>query len=173
PSPPDDLPIGSRSSREESFIRLLVQSHRSIYAYVRSLVHDATDADDCMQEVSLQLWRRIDSFDPGSSFVRWARGFARNVVRNHYRRSRARHLALDDDLLVRLTRIQGGAQELLELRRERLQVCLDRLPPADRQLLQTYYEEGESVERLARQAGRSTDSVYRALRRIRLALFRC
>ena len=159
--------------RQEEFIRLFALTYRSIYSYARTLVSNVADAEDCMQEASLQLWRRFDDFDRNKNFSRWARGFVRRVVKNHHRRFRPRHLALDEELIDRLSAVQGGAQELLELRRERLAHCLACLPVADRALISRYYELEESVTQLAERLDRSPAALYQALRRIRLALFRC
>jgi len=148
-------------------------SYRSICAYVRTLLPNAADAEDCIQEVSLQLWRGFDKFDRTGNFSRWARGFIRKIVKNHHRRSRPGHLVLDEDLIDRLMQIQGGAQELLELRRERLRECLDRLSSTDRELIDLYYEQGESVMQTAEKMNRTPAAIYQSLRRMRLALFHC
>lgn len=126
-----------------------------------------------MQDAILQLWRKFDEFDREGSFSRWARGFVRRIVKNHHRKLRPRYLALDDDLIDRLAAVQGGVHELLELRRQQLSECLDKLPPADRALIGGYYKHGESVTELSKQIGRTPAAIYQALRRARLVLFRC
>ncbi|HWL08095.1 MAG TPA: sigma-70 family RNA polymerase sigma factor [Planctomicrobium sp.] len=161
------------TQKEEEFARLLTPSYRAIYAYTRTLLPNVADAEDCVQEVSLQLWRKFDEFDRTGSFSRWARGFIRKVVKNHYRRSRPHYLALDEALIDRLIKIQGAAQELLELRREWLLECLERLPAADRKLINLYYEQEESVPDTAATTNRTPAAIYQSLRRIRLALFHC
>ena len=159
--------------KEEEFIRLLTPSYRAIYAYARTLLPSVADAEDCVQETSLLLWRKFDEFDRSGSFARWARGFVRRIVKNYHRKTRPHYLSLDDDLIDRLMRVQAGSQELLELRRERLLECLGRLSSADRKLIGFYYEHGESVAKIAEQIHRTPAAVYQSLRRTRLSLFRC
>lgn len=159
--------------REEEFTRLLIHARHSIYAYVRILVPDAGDAEDCLQEVSLQLWRKFDEFDRAKSFPRWARGFVRRVAKNYHRKLRPHYLALDDALIDRLAKVQGAAQELLELRRERLKKCLSQLSVSDRELIRGYYKNEESVVRLSELLGRTQAAIYKALRRSRLTLLEC
>lgn len=158
---------------EEEFIRLLAQSYRSIDSYARTLVSNPADAEDCVQEVSLLLWRKFDEFDRGGNFARWARGFVRRVAKNHHRKKRPRYLALDDDLIDQLGALQGGIHEILELRRKQLADCLTKLPPADRKLISAYYKQGESIAELSQKVGRTAAAIYQALRRARLALHHC
>jgi RNA polymerase sigma-70 factor (ECF subfamily) len=158
---------------EEEFIRLLALSYRSIYAYAQTLVPNLADAEDCVQEVSLLMWRKFDEFGREGSFSRWARGFVRRVAKNHNRKKRPHYLALDDDLIDQLGAMQGGIHEILELRRAQLAECLTKLPAADWRLINDYYQHGESAEELSRRTGRTPAAIYQALRRARLALFRC
>lgn len=160
-------------TKEEEFIHLLMAAYRSMYLYARTLVPSADDAEECVQEASLQLWKKFDEFNRDGSFAHWARGFIRRVVKNFHRKARPRYLALDEDLIDKLASIQGGAQELLDLRRERLAVCLNKLSPQDRQLVKSYYEHGESVTGLAKLSGRTAAAIYQSLHRARLMLFRC
>lgn len=167
-----DIPV-QEGMREEEFIRLLMGSYRSLYLYARTLVPDAADAEECVQEASLHLWRRFDEFKREESFSRWARGFVRKIVKNFHRKMRPSYLAFDDDLVDRLTSVQGASQELLELRRERLAGCVERLSVRDRKLIRAYYEYGESVGALSKRLGVSEAAIYQALRRTRLMLFEC
>lgn len=170
----DDGPDASQGAvGQEEFVRLLSLSYRSIYAYVRTLVPNASDAEDCVQEVCLQLWRRFDDYDREANFSRWARGFVRKVVKNYHRKARTRSYSLEDDLIDELAAIQQGSQELLELREEQLRKCLQRLSASDRKLLWGFYGQGISGEELAQLFGRTPGAIYQALRRARLALFRC
>ncbi|WP_437222781.1 sigma-70 family RNA polymerase sigma factor [Planctomicrobium sp. SH661] len=163
----------STCNKEAEFVRLLTPSYRSIYAYARTLLPNPADAEDCVQEASLLLWRKFDDFDRDGSFSHWAKGFVRRLVKNHHRRTRENVQSLDDDLIDRLMLIPAGAQELLELRRERLLECLSRLPVSERKLIRYYYEQEESITETARKLQRSPAAVYQAIHRTRLALFRC
>lgn len=160
-------------TREEEFIHLLMASYRSMYAYARTMVPSSQDAEECVQEASLRLWQKFDEFNQEESFSRWARGFIRRVIKNFHRKKRPRYLAFDEDLIEKLAAMQGGAQELLDLRRERLVGCLEQLPLKDRMLIRAYYEHGESIAVLSKTSGRSAAATYQALHRIRLALFQC
>src|SRR5437773_1082679 len=58
-------------------------------------------------------------------------------------------------------------------RREALAGCIEKLTPQDRDLLTRRFTQGASVQAIAAQFGRSADTVYKSLARIRRALFEC
>jgi RNA polymerase sigma-70 factor (ECF subfamily) len=66
---------------------LFVADQALIYAFVRSVVPNLSDAEEVFQQIAMTLWRKRDSFDPElGSFRAWAIGVARNHIRNHDRR---------------------------------------------------------------------------------------
>ena len=56
---------------------------------------------------------------------------------------------------------------------ELLGECMDRLPPADRDLIETRYWLDVPVKTLAARLGRPQSTVYDAIKRIRWALVEC
>jgi len=61
----------------------------------------------------------------------------------------------------------------MECRFAHLSDCLQKLPPAQRETVESYYYRGTPVEQLADATGRSVDALYKALQRIRQALLLC
>lgn len=178
------LPISSPPAdpvevlRQEEFVRLFVAAYHPLYSYLVALVSNRADADDLMQEAGLLLWRKFDEFQPLSDepvddFVRWARGFARNLARNFHRVGKGRQRPFDDELLAKLAVTRLEAEELLELRRDALRLCVEKLSPADREFLRICYSEHRTVAAAARELARPSNAVYKKLRRLHRALFEC
>lgn len=65
------------------------------------------------------------------------------------------------------------AEEDISGRREALSRCIDRLSPADRDLVRRCYRGTERIQRVAASTGRTPNAVYLQLRRIRHALLDC
>ena len=61
----------------------------------------------------------------------------------------------------------------LDERHEVLAECIKKLPEADRKLLQLRYHHHANIETTAEKSGRSVQAVYKALSRLRAALFDC
>ena len=61
----------------------------------------------------------------------------------------------------------------LDDRREALAGCIEKLGPRDRDLLARRFTDGATTQSTSEQVGRSVEAVYKALARIRQALFDC
>ncbi|HYT92413.1 MAG TPA: sigma-70 family RNA polymerase sigma factor [Gemmataceae bacterium] len=145
-----------------------------LYGYIHSLVRDLNDADDLFQQTTLILWKKFGEFDPQRSFFSWACGIARLEVANFLRSRGRQRLYFSDDLnLLLIEAQQEMADDELEDRRAALAGCVEKLRQRDRELLQECYSDTDSVNDVAGRRGRSPQSVYNSLRRIRRALYEC
>ena len=158
---------------EHDFGRLFVQYQPRIYGYIRSLLLHRADAEDVLQETASVLWRRFAEFQPGSNFLAWALSVARFQVmyfrqkqkRDVLRFSEEFHEALAADTVdesVRLSDLQQFVDE-----------CMDKLPPADRELFKMRCASGATTKSLAEELGRPHSTVYNAISRIRRWLAEC
>jgi RNA polymerase sigma-70 factor (ECF subfamily) len=152
----------------------LRQDHTRLYGYIHSLVRDLNDADDLFQQTALILWKKFAEFDRGRRFFAWACGIARLEVANFLRARRRQRLYFTDDLNLLL--IEPHAEltsDELESRRDALGLCIQKLRQRDQQLLAECYGETVDIHAAADRRGRSPQSVYNSLRRIRRGLFQC
>jgi RNA polymerase sigma-70 factor (ECF subfamily) len=95
-------------------------------------------------------------------------------VDNFLRSRGRRRLYFSDDLSLLLTEAHAEmTNEELEDRRDALARCVEKLRQGDRDLLTECYGEASGVHGAADRRGRSPQSVYNSLRRIRRALFEC
>jgi RNA polymerase sigma-70 factor (ECF subfamily) len=154
------------------FAEYLRRHQTRLYGYIHSLVRDLNDADDLFQRTTLILWRKFGEFDRGLCFFSWACGVARLEVANFLRGRSRQRLYFSDDLNLLLVEAQAElANEELDARRDALSRCIEKLRQRDRELLTECY--ADSVQGAARRRGRSPQSVYNSLRRIRRALYEC
>ncbi len=161
-------------SRNTEFAEYLRQHQTRLYGYIHSLVRDLNDADDLYQQTALVLWKKFAAFDRGRSFFAWACGVARFEVANFLRARGRERLYFSDDLNLLLVEAQAEiADDELEGRRDALVRCVEKLRERDRELLHECYGDHFDVHGAADRRGRSPQSVYNSLRRIRRALFAC
>jgi RNA polymerase sigma-70 factor (ECF subfamily) len=71
------------------------------------------------------------------------------------------------------TAVEQAAALQLDERRVALATCVEKLNPRDRDLLTRRFAEGATTQSTAAEVGRSVDAVYKALAKIRQALFDC
>lgn len=162
------------SSREAEFLRQLAKNYRELYALATAIVGSHDDADDVIQEVCIVLWENRDKFAEIVDFRKWARTITSNIARTCARKQRRRRGAgLDDQTLARVAQMRLASSELLELRREVLQSCLDKLPAPDWDFLMDCYRTSTSLAELAARKGRTVSMVYSKLKRLRRLLLNC
>lgn len=69
--------------------QLVLSQHRRIYAICYRFTGSATDAEDLTQDVFLKLYKNLASFDTQKgSFQTWITTLARNLLVDHFRRTR-------------------------------------------------------------------------------------
>lgn len=160
------------TDKPKEFVSLWSAHARGVYAYILTLVGNATDADDIFQETSTTLWEKIGEFQPDKDFGAWARGIAHFKVLSHWQVRRP--LEHFDEHFIDTVRAEYedlGSE--LESRFAALHHCLQKLSSRDRKLIETRYYGNRPAKEVAAKVGRSVVGVYKALRRIREGLFDC
>ncbi len=157
----------------EQFVTLFTRNEPALRAFTRSLVPSWDDAVEVMQNTSLVLWRKFDTFDQNTEFLKWAFVVARFEVLK-YRRTiaRDRHV-FDEDLVNRLAVESAEESDVLEAQRRALQHCLAKLPVAQQEMVKAAYEPGTKIKELAVQIGKSATALYKTLNRTRQQLLTC
>jgi RNA polymerase sigma-70 factor (ECF subfamily) len=142
------------------FIQLFIRHERRVFAYLMTVLGNASDAEDVLQQTSAVLWAKFDEFAPGSDFAAWAIRTAYLTARNHLRaqsRSRVRFSqAMFEAAAARAAEKPAEADAV----HEALGQCLERLPDADRDLIRHRYELDASAAAIAE---RLQQSVHAAL----------
>src|SRR6187399_399399 len=163
----------SSLDRNKQLMRLMAQHQRRIFGYIYTLVPDRHDAEDILQETSMVICEKFETFKSGTDFVAWANQIAWwqvRAARTKYARSK---VIFDDDVLEAVAQTSAELMPEADPRHEALAKCLQKLPPRDRELITTRYEPGQGVEEAARRSGRSLVAAYKALARLRKLLHDC
>lgn len=160
----------AENDRHDRFLRLYVEHEEALRRFVRSLVPTLEDAREVMQQTAAVLWRK---FDDSADFRPWAFGVAKFEALAFLRdRARDRHV-FGDEVLALLEAEALEAARSSEQEERALEECLQKLPAAQRELVETAYAPGVRMDELARSAGRTPMALYKSLHRIRMALVDC
>ncbi len=93
---------------QHAWQQLVVSQHRRIYAICYRFTGSASDAEDLTQDVFLKLYRNLASFDTEKgSFQTWITTLARNLLVDHFRRTRLDRAS--DSLDASLSSDEDGA----------------------------------------------------------------
>ncbi|MBI1368727.1 MAG: sigma-70 family RNA polymerase sigma factor [Planctomycetes bacterium] len=162
-----------KPDRHDAFMRLFIEHQPRIYAYLRTLVFNRTDAEELLQEVASVLWRKFDAFEPGTHFDRWAYRIVFHQVQ-YYRQQRARdRMCFSPELMATLADETQEKTDTFDAERAALHECIGKLPDQDRELVRQRYEPAATNRSVAHAVGRSESAVSRALSRIYVALLEC
>jgi RNA polymerase sigma-70 factor (ECF subfamily) len=160
------------AGRLDEFVRLYTQHQRRVYIYLLSLVHSVADAEELLQETAFILWKKFDEFLPGSNFGAWACRVA-YLEAAKFRQRHKGELPLSPQFMERIAQQAAKVSDLLELRADVFNYCMDRLADMDRQLITRRYTPGGRVQTIAAELHRPPRSVSKSLARIRRTLMEC
>lgn len=157
--------------RTGAFERLVERHLFELRAYAVARSPSIEAAEEVVQATLVAFYQSLDRVPPGTPVIAWLKGIARNKALEERRQRKGsagdRYLAElavaddpDDD---------GWTEPVLA----GLQRCLARLPAGSRALVRGRYEDGQSLNELARRFRRKHAAIAKALSRIRAALRTC
>ena len=161
-------------STDPQFDELFARNEAALRAFARSLLPSWDAVDEVIQAASLIMWRKLEQVDLPDGFLPWGKVVVRFEAKK-YCRTRARDLhVFDPDLLEILADHQDEWEEPdLEREQTALEECLDGVSDSTRQLVLAPYQGHGFLTRLAEAGGRSRNSLYKQIRRIRARLEQC
>ncbi len=156
------------------FVTQITRVQRQLHAFILSMVWNATEADDVLQQTNLVLWEKAAEFDVTRPFLPWAMQFAQwQALAWLKTRRRQQRVVIDDNLAKLLADEAAADEQMFEARRNALASCLQKLRPEQRELIARRYEPEASVTALAAAGGVTAKAMSDRLRRIRHALLEC
>lgn len=155
------------------FIQQLTKSQSRIYAYILSLVFDADQAEDILQQTNAVLWEKADDFELGTNFIAWSFRIAWFQVLAFRKRKSRDRLVFDDATVSEVAAAAGQADEQFELKHRLLRRCLEQLNDRQRDCVRRRYQGESSLQTIAKEMGLKSNAVKQLLFRARNALHRC
>lgn len=170
----DHLPPMNAEESDQEFVRLLTAHQGPVLAYVRSLMPGFTGASDILQQTNITLWKKKDVFELGTNFKAWAFAIARNHVMDQRKKLKRNGWLVFSDELAETFAVEAEEEDFdFDESYRALEVCLTKLQPHDRELVQKRYCESGTLEEYARQLNRSSGTLKARLFKIRAGLRRC
>lgn len=155
------------------FLELYSHNYPRLQFYLMTLLPVADDAADVLQETSLVLWKKFETYQTGTNFFAWACKIARIQALKH-RERRGKSARMFSDALLETLAEEAAEDRFAPVNAVRyLRQCLENLSRRDQELIQKRYEPGMSVGRLAEEIGRTANSLSKSLGRIRRNLLTC
>lgn len=158
---------------EPDFIELFTKHQRKLYLFILAQVPNTVDAEEILQETNLVIWRKCDDFRAGTNFLAWASQIARYEVLKFLERRRRDRIQFSAEFVEQIADDAIVDPAELDTRRQALAICLSKLRPKDRELIDMRYTPGANGLSIARSLDRPVNSIYQSLARIRRTLLEC
>ena len=143
----------------------------SLRRLARGYERDPELRRDLLQEIHIELWRSLQSFDGRCSLQTWAYRVAHNVGASHIVRRRRESTRLVDleALATPPATLDGETQTNDSYSAAKLLDLIHRLKPLDRQIMLLYLE-GEAAGSIAEVSGLSPSNIATKIHRIKKLL---
>ena len=164
----------SNHNQNETFLKLLAQSEVVLRAYLRSLVNDQNHLSEVLQNTFIVGWKKYDQFTGNQAdFTKWLCVIGKYEALK-YRQSLARdRLILSEELVQQIANEGESDISSYSLWIDKLEECLTKLSPTNRELIKVAYSPNSSVKDLAARENKTPNSLYQKLNRIRNQLAIC
>jgi len=89
------------SSEKERFVSLIKENRRIIFKVIYSYCQDAEDRKDLEQEIIIQLWKSLKTYNENFKLSTWIYRIALNVAISHYRKDQKRlksNTSIDEEI---------------------------------------------------------------------------
>jgi RNA polymerase sigma-70 factor (ECF subfamily) len=157
----------------DEFVQLFTRNQRRLYLFILSQLASTQDAEEVLQETNLVVWAKYHQFEINTNFFAWCAQIATYEILKFRQRRQREKLRFSDEFVQAVADEVLERSDELELRRNALEHCLQKLRPSDRDLIKQRYQPGERGKHLAEGLGRPANSVYQSLGRIRRTLLEC
>jgi RNA polymerase sigma-70 factor (ECF subfamily) len=151
-----DVQAGS----SDAFSELYKRTHRAAFGMVLPVLRDPDKADDVVQDVFLQVARKIGQLRNPHAFVGWLKQSARRIALNHLKRDQRRTPRVGDG------RSREPRPDCAVIDAETsavVRAAIGRLNELDRSTLAAHYFDGLSVEQMAERTGAPVGTIKRRL----------
>ena len=173
------LPMNEKSDSSPWTAALIEQNRRWLIPYLHSLTGNPETARDLAQNVFVIAWQSRQKFDGSRPLGAWLRGIARNVAREHWRKTQRSPVIADSEVMERLDECAGAWEgrcadpDYETDRLEALRGCLDALGEKLSKMFRLKYGDDWNARTIGERVNMKTGAVNMALSRSRNILLGC
>lgn len=162
-----------KEDKLEKLTVLWTQTQPTVAAFISSAITNFHDAEDVLQKVAMVLAKKYDQYDPKKPFVAWAIGIARYEILVYQRTKATDKAILSEEILAQAASVFEDTHWDQSPVRDALKKCISDVKGRNKQLLELSYVRELKPTRIARQLGMTSNAIFVALHRLRMALREC
>ena len=171
----------AKAGQEAAFEQLVRIYQADVRGFFMRRLGRQAVADDLAQEVFIAAIRNIEQLNDNSSFRGWLMGISRNKMIDYLRKvSRQKttcteHIEsiLAEDSLQRTNNQTNHSSDLKDELFDSLEKCISTLQPKSQDIVNRFYFQDETAEKISENTSVSSSAIRMALLRIRKSLAKC
>jgi RNA polymerase sigma-70 factor (ECF subfamily) len=144
---------------KDAFKALYLRNHVRVYRFVMRLVRNESAAEEIVNEVFLQAWRKADRFEGKSQVATWLLSIARFKAMTALRQRS--DMPLDQEVASAIEDPADTPATMVakKERSEIVQSCMAKLAPHHREVINLIYYQGNKIEEVARAIGAPINTI--------------
>lgn len=151
PMPTDQEIIDGLVKKNDVMVRTFIRMHQNyVYTLCIRLLGDEMKAEEATQDTFLQVFRNIEKFDGRSRITTWMYTIAHNICINQLRKSKKSVFSPLENAEIAMKPAEEKTDQkvLAQEQKERLENCLQQLPPDLREVLTLFYFKELSIKEI-------------------------
>jgi RNA polymerase sigma-70 factor (ECF subfamily) len=157
----------------KNFLKVFLKHQDELRAFINALERQVSAREDLFQEVSLTLMKNFENYDQDLPFNRWAKGVARNVLLNHWKKVGRSKVLFNEEVMEIISESFEKVEKESSSHQKALGVCFEKLPEKSREVLNHKYRDNMSVEEIADKYNGKFEAIKKMLFRLRSKLRHC
>ena len=156
----DEMLIQSMADGDkDAFKALYLRNHVRVYRFVMQLVRNESTAEEIVNEVFLQAWRKADRFEGKSQVATWLLSIARFKAMTALRQRSETQLDHEVASAIEDPADNPATMVAKKERSEIVKSCVAKLAPHHREVINLIYYQGNKIEEVARAIGAPTNTI--------------
>ena len=160
---------------EKEVFGLLVNTYsQQVFQLIVRIVRNQEDAEELAQDCFMKAFRTLDKFKGECQFSTWLYRIAYNTAISAVRKKKQEFLYIDEKTINEIPDKEVNEQfenEINEQQLQQLNEAISQLLPDERGILQLFYKENKSIEKITIVTGLTTSNVKVKLHRLRKKLY--
>jgi|SRR5580700_690407 RNA polymerase sigma-70 factor (ECF subfamily) len=160
----DDMRLVARvrAGDQQALSELYDRYSKVVYGVALRILHDTGAAEDLLQDIFLQLWRKPDAFDSSrGSLAAWLAVIARHRSIDRLRQRRP-ETNIEDCVIVTATDLRDETERSLVI--EKVRVVMNEMGPDQRTAMEMAFFEGLTHTEIAEKTGEPLGTIKTRIR---------
>ena len=160
--------------QEKEFLKLFTKAQPALFRYICTMLANANEADDILQETAITAWEKFADFDQSRSFQGWLFGISKYKILHSKRRyARTLNLLTKAQELKAQDFFEHKSLHYFEEQQDALEGCIKSISISNAKLLMMRYTEKLNSKQIAKKLNWSPEKVRITLYRLRGVLKTC